>query len=199
MTNKRDAGVTRQRIIDAAVQLLGKTGIEGLGVNALAQAAGVDKVLIYRYFGGLDGVIDELGANLQLWLGEELARAKIPIGPYAQVMARLVTAYLHSLRSNPALRALLTASPGPASDRLAAARTKAIGEWFALARASAGPPAVSVDAPAVNAILIAAVQYLTVREDTGEANGLDLSDPVTWHRIETALANILSAMHPPPG
>jgi len=33
--------------------LLAKNGFESLGINNIAREAGVDKVLIYRYFGGL--------------------------------------------------------------------------------------------------------------------------------------------------
>ncbi len=43
-----------------------------MGVNALAREAGFDKVLIYRYFGDLDGVYRAFAAQSDFWwtLGE---------------------------------------------------------------------------------------------------------------------------------
>jgi len=195
-SGRRDAEATRARLVEAAAAILAQTGIEGLGVNALAQAAGVDKVLIYRYFGGMDGVFDALGGKIDLWIGEALAQTQPPGGSYSEAMTVLLIAYLRALRGNPALRSLLLTQSGPAADRLADARSKAIGRWFASVRDKAGDPAPGVDAPAVNAILLAAVQQLALREAMGEANGLDLADEKTWARIEAALAALLDAVHP---
>ncbi len=44
---------TELAIVRALERLLTKRGFEGLGVNAVAETAGVSKELIYRYFGGL--------------------------------------------------------------------------------------------------------------------------------------------------
>ena len=63
----RDRFATRAAIIDSAAQLVAAQGVSALGVNALADAAGCDKVLIYRYFGGLDGVLEAVGAERMLW------------------------------------------------------------------------------------------------------------------------------------
>src|SRR5271165_6207833 len=49
----RDREETRKKILAAMSQLLARKGSRGLGINAIAREAGVDKVLIYRYFGGL--------------------------------------------------------------------------------------------------------------------------------------------------
>jgi AcrR family transcriptional regulator len=59
----RDRAATEQRIVDAAIGILSDDGFVALGINPLADRAGVDKQLIYRYFGGLDGVVAALGAG----------------------------------------------------------------------------------------------------------------------------------------
>jgi len=63
----RDKFATRAAILQSAAELVAAHGVNAAGVNALAQAAGCDKVLIYRYFGGLDGVLAALGAERMLW------------------------------------------------------------------------------------------------------------------------------------
>lgn len=68
----RDRFATRAAIIESAASLVAAGGIPHLGVNSLADAANCDKVLIYRYFGGLDGVLAALGAERMLWPTVEL-------------------------------------------------------------------------------------------------------------------------------
>ena len=49
----RDREATKARILGAVGVVLARDGFGAVGVNAIAKEAGVDKVLIYRYFGGL--------------------------------------------------------------------------------------------------------------------------------------------------
>jgi len=53
----RDSTKTKERLLEAVDDVLARDGFNGLGINALAREAGVDKVLIYRYFGGLSGLL----------------------------------------------------------------------------------------------------------------------------------------------
>jgi len=61
---------TRERILDAAKRVLAETGYARFGVNAVAREAGCDKVLIYRYFGGVEGLAEAMGDSLTFWLPE---------------------------------------------------------------------------------------------------------------------------------
>ncbi len=63
----RDREQTRQRILQAVSKLLLEQGFPAVGINAIARAAGCDKVLIYRYFGGLEGLLQEFSAQNDLW------------------------------------------------------------------------------------------------------------------------------------
>ena len=57
MNYASDKQLTRRKIIDAVGTILAKHGLEKLGINAVAREAGVDKVLIYRYFGGFEQLL----------------------------------------------------------------------------------------------------------------------------------------------
>lgn len=59
---------TEQRLIDAVDYIIKEKGFEKLGVNAVAGQAGVDKKLIYRYFGSLDGLIYECLKRNDFWM-----------------------------------------------------------------------------------------------------------------------------------
>ena len=63
----RDREATCRRLTAAVGSLLSRKGFTGVGVNSLAREAGLDKKLIYRYFGGLNGVIEAFGKEGDFW------------------------------------------------------------------------------------------------------------------------------------
>jgi len=65
--DKRNRQSTEELIVGAFEAVLLREGVEGLGVNAVALEAGVNKVLIYRYFGGLAGLAGHWVANSTFW------------------------------------------------------------------------------------------------------------------------------------
>ena len=54
---ERDRDATEQRMLKAVGEMIRRDGFEKLGVNAVAAHCGVSKILIYRYFGSLDGLL----------------------------------------------------------------------------------------------------------------------------------------------
>lgn len=54
---KKDRAVTEEKIYKAFLYILEEKGPQGVGINAIAKEAGVSKTLIYRYFGGMKGLL----------------------------------------------------------------------------------------------------------------------------------------------
>lgn len=54
---KKNREQTEQKIYEAFLLLLKQKGPKGVGINAIAKKADVSKQLIYRYFGGLKGLL----------------------------------------------------------------------------------------------------------------------------------------------
>jgi AcrR family transcriptional regulator len=48
----RNAGVTKQALLDAAQELFGQRGFDGTTIREIGERAGVDHALIARYYGG---------------------------------------------------------------------------------------------------------------------------------------------------
>src|SRR3954463_7438010 len=90
MTPKKQSQPTlspRERIIAAAAELFQKHGIRGIGVEAIAEAAGTNKMTLYRHFPSKDELIAEWARGIvdqkeAVW--DELA-AKHPNDPHAQL------------------------------------------------------------------------------------------------------------------
>ena len=57
MKIEKDRETTEKRLLTAVGEIIEESGLESLGVNAVAQRAGVSKMLIYRYFGSLEDLI----------------------------------------------------------------------------------------------------------------------------------------------
>src|SRR3954464_7111974 len=91
MTAKREAEPVlspRERIIVAASDLFQKQGIRGVGVEAIAEAAGTNKMTLYRHFESKDELIAEWARGIiakkeALW--DELS-AKYPDDPRQQLI-----------------------------------------------------------------------------------------------------------------
>ena len=195
---KRDRDRTRQAILVAARELLAEKGFGGWGVNAVARAAGCDKQLIYRYFGGLEGLAEAIGAEMVTWLEEALAaRPGAPPTSYAELMARLATTLLDALRGNRLAQRILAwelTEPSPLATSFAEARGKALAAWVARERGALQRPA-GVDAPVLNALLVAGVQQLVL---SGAAGGRFMGivlDDAGWERVRNGVAAMTRAMY----
>jgi AcrR family transcriptional regulator len=194
-----DASATMKLITDAAVRLLAEKGFPGIGINTVAAAAGVDKQLIYYHFGGLDGVIRHIGGQLELWLGTPL---KFEDGEaYGDAVHRLLMEYASALRRNPLVLRLLAwelVEPTDVLRELEATRSKGMGAWVQGLRAATQPAPADVDAPAINALLLAGLHYLALREQSlGSFAGMDISTPEGAERIATAIRLITERVYAP--
>ena len=102
---KRGRLQTEQRILDAVAQVLLEQGYPAVGINAIARQAGCDKVLIYRYFGGFDGLLQAFAETTPLWwevdeiiIESEADCRRIPLHKFLQL---LLTRYVEILESRP--------------------------------------------------------------------------------------------------
>ena len=193
----RDRDQTERRLVDAARQVLAEDGFQGFGVNAVARRAGCDKQLIYRYFGGLAGLLDAIGNDLAGWLTARLP--KPPEGAsYAEIVETLVLAYYDALRADPLVQRIALwelAAPSEQLTRIGEARGRVMMRWMMEVRGDATPP-LGVDAPVVNALLIAAVQFLALAERAGgRFSGLDLSDETARARARAGLTRLIDATY----
>jgi AcrR family transcriptional regulator len=67
---RRDRKATEEMIVNAFETVLLREGVAGLGINAVAQEAGVNKVLIYRYFKDLPGLARHWSSRSSFWPSE---------------------------------------------------------------------------------------------------------------------------------
>ncbi|MGJ8654753.1 MAG: TetR/AcrR family transcriptional regulator [Opitutaceae bacterium] len=109
MPRKRSRPDTETKFQNAVLELVADAGCGSIGVNAVAQRAGADKVLIYRYFGDLDGLLEHV-ATKQTWLpsaDELLHSLRIHARNAVDCIKQLFNTIVQHIKSSPAAYQLM--------------------------------------------------------------------------------------------
>lgn len=196
----RNRSATERNILVAAKALLAEQGFQGFGINAVARRAGCDKQLIYRYYGGLDGLIDAIGTDLGSWVKDRIPddTGGMFLLTYGDLMERLTLYYLDALRDDPLMRRIVAWEVSENTEqvrRLADARAKSLSAWIDRMRGSLTPPK-GVDATAINAIILAAIQHLVLSASIGDqCAGMPLKTQKDWDKATTGIKRIVRAVY----
>jgi AcrR family transcriptional regulator len=192
---ERDAEATRRRLLRACGELLEEAGFGGIGVNAVARRAGVDKVLIYRYFGGLDGLLESFAKEHAEWLSP---RVLIPRGagstPVPDLLIQILQGHLRELRRRPAVQEIMRwelHERNALTDALAAEREA---RGLELLRALGFDPSrcPGLDIAAVSAVIYAGLTHVVLRSKTTDHYvGLDLASEEGWERLAAAVEPLI--------
>lgn len=195
----RDKEATRRRLIEAAGRVMARDGFRSLGVNAVAREAGCDKVLIYRYFGGLDGLVRAYAEDGDFWPGvdeligepEESYRARTPGEQTGRVLRNLMRA----LGRRPVTLQILAwelVERNDLTEHLERVRAR-LGQEFTRRFGHAGP--ADIDLQALVTLLAGAAQYVVAKSRvTPVFNGIDLSTPDGARRLENAMEAVCRRM-----
>jgi AcrR family transcriptional regulator len=179
----KDKEKTKQRLIEAVGNLLRIKGFQQVKVNEVAAEAGVSKILIYRYFGDLDGLIDAYIRRKDFWIAyrlkedtQESIREKIK---------QMYRDQIHSMRQDPAFRELHLkelADKKPLSEEVEKIREKNGIHLIEKVSEVTGRPKEEV--ASVASLLGGAITYLTLYEAMrDEFNGIHLKTEEGWERI----------------
>ena len=193
MSGARDRGATEERILAAVGTVLARDGFGAVGVNAIAREAGVDKVLIYRYFGGLPELLQTWGASGRFWPSiDEL------LGPHPRLLLALPAAerlaafferFIDALRARPLTIEILAAETVQRNE-LTAILDSERQEWGNRAGRLLGGTAWR-ERPHLQGVLllwIAGVQYLLVRARTSRIiGGFDLHSDAGWQELKDSV------------
>lgn len=190
-TAHRDRVETRKKILAALGRLLARKGSRGLGINAISREAKVDKVLIYRYFGGIDQLYRAFALEGNTFPSlEEVAEGRLNEFPNLSAAEKakvILLGFGRAIRRRPITKELMRwelQERNALSDALAKERERQAQHWLGLASDLHG-----ADLPAVTALLVAGQVFLTLRSKTAEVyNGINLHSEIGWKRIEDAVA-----------
>lgn len=191
---RRDRARTEQRLIDAVGQIMAEDGFDQVGINRIASRSGINKILIYRYFGGLDGLlVAYFRQKRPIVSAERIEIDQLQDAPLDVIFDAcyqyLVDEY-RLLRRDVETQAFLKADLLRASGVYTPITTekeeqlrRMIDGLSAIIQTDYGRP--------FSAIIVSALTLLTL---TGQQHktifGIDLSTDEGWAQIEAALKNI---------
>ncbi len=195
----RDREATRARLIKAVGSLLAREGFKGLGVNAVAREAGVDKVLIYRYFGGLPELITAFGREGNFWPsikelagGDVAAYSRLPV---IEQLSQLSRNFMNAIRTRPITQEILAwemIERNELTAELETIRENTMMNFFDMFFPAADQGA---DVAAIGAIIGGGVSYLVCRgRQISIYNGVDLQSEAGWQRLESAVDTMIKGL-----
>ena len=196
MPPERNREKTRQRLIAAVASLLGRKGFKGLGVNAVAREAGVDKVLIYRYFGGLPGLIAAFGREGDFWPSvAELAGGDLEGFSrltFEEKLSALGRNFLAAMQKRPLTQEIMAWEMVERNDLTI--ELEVIRENIILRFMEMYFPEMDtdIDIAAITALMGAGISYLVTRSrNIHQYSGIDLKSAAGWQRLEKAMDDIV--------
>ncbi len=190
--------MTRQKLIKSVGKTLAKEGFKGLGVNKIARNAGVDKVLIYRYFGGLPELIKEYSFSVDFWPSTREILGKDPeyvksLAPDEQV-AYFFKSFLRALRKRPITQDILAwevLERNELTSQLEHIRIKTALEFFE----SLDQLPDDENLSAIVVLMGGAVNYLLIRSRiSNSVGGIDLESEKGWDRINRGIDLLLKGI-----
>ena len=101
---ERDREATEKRLLDTIGQMIIEQGFEKIGINAVSAQSGVSKILIYRYFNSIDGLIAAYIRKHDFWLNTSFEFSDtVQMLP---AIKEMFYKHIERLRTDPVLRKL---------------------------------------------------------------------------------------------
>ncbi|MEA3266068.1 MAG: helix-turn-helix domain-containing protein [Candidatus Fermentibacteria bacterium] len=189
----RNSEKTKYRILKGLEELITREGFTGVGVNAVAREAGVDKVLIYRYFGSMEGLLKAFADEKEFCPRVADLLHDIPEeAPLHEVATRIVLEHVRALQNSPLAQELacwelteqnpLTVLFGKEMEN---------GAMQALADRGIIP---DEDVITLSVIVLCGLQYLVLRgRNNNPMMNIDYSKPETREKVERVIAAMMKA------
>ncbi|SFW73688.1 TetR/AcrR family transcriptional regulator [Amycolatopsis australiensis] len=116
MSPKPRANDVKDRLVEAAIRLLGEGGPEALQARKLAAEVGVSTMAVYTHFGGMAALVDEVARTGFLRLSAALAGAGATDDPVADIFG-LARTYRQTVAEHPQLFAVTFGQSAPGGKR----------------------------------------------------------------------------------
>ncbi|MBB5646500.1 TetR/AcrR family transcriptional regulator [Pedobacter cryoconitis] len=194
----RNKEQTKRKLLQAVGEIIIEKGYSGLGVNKIANKAGVDKKLIYRYFGDGNTLVETYILEKDYWLGfadklQEFNAIKSP-GQAKEIISAMlerqfIFLYEEEAMQHMVLEELTSKSPLMASicnirGNIGASLLKHTDPYFKDSE---------VNFRAVSALLVSGIYYLVLQAkiNGGTICGIDVNSPEGREEVIKTIRHII--------
>lgn len=194
---ERDREATERRLLETVGEMVAAEGFEQIGINAVAARAGVSKILIYRYFGSVEGLLAAYVRQHDFWLNFPLelpAHDQVPA-----FIKRMFRGQADRLRHDATLKRLYRwelSCDNPSIARLREQREKVGLQLVEAVSSLTGRPHGEIAAMA--SVLSASITYLAMLGDFCPVyNGLSLDTDAGWDQLAQGIERLVDRVFPP--
>ena len=200
IVKRRNRQMTMERILRAMGDVMAERGTEKAGINAVAERAGVNKVLIYRYFGGWNGLLEAyVQRGFFLSMFNEKFVDSVPGNLTTEARSKAWSDYtiqfMNEFRARKASQELIRWEMSNGETELARRLADSRDQSYKNMVSKLAPNA-DFDPIAINSLMTAAVTNLvltsTQRDHIGD---IDLRSDAGWERLEKAIRRIYSSLN----
>jgi len=184
---EKDRAATEKRLLDTVGKMIAGRGFKKIGINAVSAQSGVSKVLIYRYFGSVEGLIIAYIRQYDFWINfpRKLPRREdIP-----DFLKKMFRGQIERLRNDPMLKRLYRwelSMNNVMIDELHREREKT-GMWL-IEAVSNTLGADQKEVAALATITSASIIYLAMLEEfCPKYNGIPIDKNEGWEQISSTI------------
>ncbi|MDQ7960680.1 TetR/AcrR family transcriptional regulator [Flavobacterium lindanitolerans] len=197
--NIRNKERSKEKFLEAVGKILETKGYSGLKVNDIAATAGVDKKMIYNYFGGTDQLIDEYISSLDFWSNVDSNTAPEIADGGQEFSKQLLTQQFDYVASNKNLQKILLWGVAEKRNSLRniADERERNGEQLFNQIADPYFAENALQYRAIMAILISGIYYLNLYKGVNAETfcGIDLTKNEGSQQIKGALGKIIDLVY----
>lgn len=191
VVKNKNRELTEQAFLKAVDDLIEEEGFEKLGVNAVAAKAGLSKMLIYRYFESLDGLIVAYIKQNDYWINLE---PEVPdVAHLGDFIKKLFHDQIAMLRGSYTLRRLYRWELSAKNKVIKELRERreAKGIWL-IEVVSQLTNLPKEDIAVIATVLTSSITYLVLLEENCPVyNGFKLQSETGWEQLEKGLDRLI--------
>lgn len=184
---------TEHNIIKAVETLLLNEGFASVGINAIARTAQCDKVLIYRYFGDLNGLLKQFASQYDLWwtIEDLIVSTPDPGLSLSAFLNCLLQKHIEEIKQRPLTQEIMAWELSDHNElTIALARIRAENGMLLVKKIRSLYQNPSIDIGGILGIFGASINYLIIR-----TRNLPLEHAKEeWWRFEQSLENLLKSI-----
>jgi len=190
---------TEKRLINAVSTIIENEGFTKVGINKVARNAGCDKVLIYRYFGGIEGLLSAwAGQNDFYTTAYDVFYEEIQSAKHEEVLEltkKVLIGQLHFFRESRMMQELiLWELSGNAKFRI----VQDIREKNGQRLQQAFSDKLGLENEDINiyvTVLITAIEFIVLyTRQYRMFNKIDFSKQESWQRLEAVLCDYIDML-----
>ena len=191
----KDKEQTRRKLIMAVGELIRVKGYTGLGVNKIAKQAGVNKKLIYRYFGSPENLIEAYVVEKDYWmvfsekLKDQAAEEKVDL---QETISNILEQQFDFFFSEVEMQQLILweiSGESKLMKSIAVVREDLAAEFLRLTDEHFENSGINFRA--LSALLSAGVYYMILHDKAGEYCGLDIKRAGDREEVKRTLRQIV--------